>query len=92
MTLIMTPREIICKLTKPFAFTMRLLANMRAGNIVVLVFLGMIFLLGSYVMGLVPLAMVVVIMFLELFVAFLQAFIFTLLSSVFIGQIRQHAH
>ena len=92
MTLIMTPVEIIGKLTKPFAFTMRLFANMMAGHIVVLVFLGMIFLLGSYVMGLVPLAMVVVIMFLELFVAFLQAFIFTLLSSVFIGQIRQHAH
>ena len=92
MTLIMTPVEIIGKLTKPFAFTMRLFANMMAGHIVVLVFLGMIFLLGSYFMGLVPLAMVVVIMFLELFVAFLQAFIFTLLSSVFIGQIRQHAH
>ena len=92
MTLIMTPVEIIGKLTKPFAFTMRLFANMTAGHIVVLAFFGMIFLFGSWFIVPLPLIMVFAIMCLELFVALLQAFIFTLLSSVFIGQIRSAAH
>ena len=52
----------------------------------------MIFLFGSWFIVPLPLIMVFAIMCLELFVALLQAFIFTLLSSVFIGQIRSAAH
>lgn len=91
MFLIMTPVEIIGKLTKPFALAIRLFANMTAGHIVVLALMGLIFTFGNLISG-APLLMAVMIMVLELFVAFLQAFIFTLLSSVFIGQIREAHH
>ena len=91
MFVVMSPVEIISKLTKPFALAIRLLANMTAGHIVVLAFIGLIFTFGSLI-SIAPLVMAVGIMLLELFVSFLQAFIFTLLSSVFIGQIREAAH
>ena len=64
---------------------------MTAGHIVVLALIGMIFSFKSLASG-APFLMAVAINMLELFVAFLQAFIFTLLSSVFIGQIREAHH
>jgi F-type H+-transporting ATPase subunit a len=99
MFLIMSPVELIGKFTKPFALAIRLFANMTAGHIVVLAFVGMIFTFAAIenpfirpiAMGL-PAVMAVAIMFLELLVAFLQAFIFTLLSAVFIGQMREAHH
>lgn len=91
MFLIMSPVEMIGKLTKPFALAIRLFANMTAGHIVVLAFIGLIFTFKSLASG-APFLMAVAIMMLELFVAFLQAFIFTLLTSVFIGQIREAHH
>ena len=92
MTLIMTPVEIIGKLTKPFALAIRLFANMTAGHVMVLALIGMIFTFGSWWVVGGPFLMAVGIMLLELFVAFLQAFIFAMLASVFIGQIREAAH
>lgn len=92
MTLIMTPVEIIGKFTKPFALAIRLFANMTAGHVVVLALIGLIFTFGSYFIAPAPFLMAVAIMMLEIFVAFLQAFIFSLLASVFIGQIREAAH
>jgi F-type H+-transporting ATPase subunit a len=89
--LILSPIELVGKLTKPFALTIRLFANMTAGHIVVLAFIGMIFSFKSIVSG-APLLMAIAINMLEVFVAFLQAFIFTLLSSVFIGTIREAHH
>lgn len=91
MLIILSPIEFIGKLTKPFALTIRLFANMTAGHIVVLALIGMIFSFKSIASG-APFLMAVAINVLELFVAFLQAFIFTLLSSVFIGQIREAHH
>jgi F-type H+-transporting ATPase subunit a len=92
MFFLMTPIELAGKLTKPFALAIRLLANMTAGHIVVLALIGLIFTFKSYALGMVPLAAAVGIMMLELFVAFLQAFIFSLLASVFIGQMREGHH
>jgi len=92
MFVIMTPIEIIGKIAKPFALTIRLFANMTAGHIVVLALIGLIFAFKSYVLGVAPVLMAVAIMMLELFAALLQAFIFSLLASVFIGQIREGAH
>ena len=91
MFLIMSPVEIAGKLTKPFALAIRLFANMTAGHIVVLALIGLIFTFAGPVSA-APFLMAVAIMILELFVAFLQAFIFTLLASVFIGQIREAHH
>jgi F-type H+-transporting ATPase subunit a len=92
MFVLMSPIEFIGKLTKPFALAIRLFANMTAGHIVVLALIGLIFTFQSYFIGIAPALMAVAIMMLELFVAFLQAFIFSLLASVFIGQIREGAH
>jgi F-type H+-transporting ATPase subunit a len=89
--LIMSPVEMIGKITKPFALAIRLFANMTAGHIVVLALMGLIFSFGSWISA-APFFAAMAIMLLELFVAFLQAFIFTLLSAVFIGQIREGAH
>jgi F-type H+-transporting ATPase subunit a len=91
MFVVMTPVELISKLSKPFALAIRLFANMTAGHIVVLALIGLIFAFKSVASG-APLLMAVAIMALELFVALLQAYIFTLLSSVFIGLLREGGH
>ena len=91
MFLIMSPVEFISKLTKPFALAIRLFANMTAGHIVVLAFIGLIFTFKGVASGL-PFLMAIGIMLLEIFVGFLQAFIFMLLTSVFIGLVREAAH
>ena len=92
ITFILTPIEIIGKLTKPFALAIRLFANMVSGHVVLLALISLIFTFATWLLVPVPIAMAIGISFLELFVAFLQAFIFTLLSSVFIGLIREGAH
>ncbi|MEX1258057.1 MAG: F0F1 ATP synthase subunit A [Gemmatimonadota bacterium] len=91
MLVILTPVELLGKLTKPFALAVRLLANMTAGHTLILAILGMIFVLQSYLMGVGSVVIASTLMILELFVAFLQAYIFAMLTSVFIGLIR-HAH
>jgi F-type H+-transporting ATPase subunit a len=88
MLVIMTPVEIIGKLSKPFALAVRLFANMTAGHVLVLALIGLTFLFQSYVVGGLASILATAIMLLELFVAFLQAFVFTLLTSVFIGLMR----
>ncbi|MEO7456796.1 MAG: F0F1 ATP synthase subunit A [Gemmatimonadaceae bacterium] len=92
MFVLMTPIELAGKFTKPFALAIRLLANMTAGHIVVLALIGLVFAFKSVVIGVVPALAAVGIMMLELFVSFLQAFIFALLASVFIGQMREGHH
>ena len=92
LTPLMTPIELIGKFTKPFALAIRLFANMTAGHIVVLALIGLIFTFGSYALAPLPLAMALAIMVLEVFIAFLQAYVFALLASVFIGLIREGAH
>ena len=96
MLVIMTPVEFMGKLTKPFALTVRLFANMMAGHTLVLALGGLAVTLGALTLvGIGPMAgataMAVGVMVLEVFVAFLQAFIFAMLTSVFVGLIR-HAH
>jgi F-type H+-transporting ATPase subunit a len=92
LAIIMTPIEIVSKLTKPFALTIRLFANMTAGHVVLLVLIGLIFTFHNAWIVPGPVLLGVAISVLELFVAFLQAFVFSLLTAVFIGQIRQAAH
>lgn len=92
LAIVVSPIEVIGKFTKPFALAIRLFANMTAGHIVILALVGLIFSFGSWMIAGAPVLMAVAINFLELMVAFLQAFIFTMLSSVFIGQIREAHH
>ena len=88
MLVVMTPIELIGKLAKPFALAVRLFANMTAGHALVLALIGLTFTFQSYVVGGVASVMATLVMMLELFVAFLQAFVFTLLTAVFIGLMR----
>lgn len=92
MFVIMSVVEIIGKFTKPFALAVRLFANMTAGHVVLLALISLIFTFQSYAVATAPVAMGVAISLLEIFVGFLQAYIFTLLSCVFIGLIRQGGH
>jgi F-type H+-transporting ATPase subunit a len=85
---VMTPIEIIGKLAKPFALAVRLFANMTSGHVLVLALLGLIFLFQSWAVGFAAAALATAVMLLEVFVAFLQAFVFTLLTAVFIGLMR----
>ena len=89
---IMIPVEILGMFTKPFALTIRLFANMTAGHIIIMAFLGMMinFKSGWIAIGAVPMS--AMIFLLEIFVAFLQAYIFALLSSIFIGTAVQEHH
>lgn len=96
MSLAMGPIEILGKFVKPFALAVRLFGNMTAGHFVILSLFGMIFLFGHlevwrWAIGFVTAGLVLGIMLLELFVAFLQAYVFALLTSVFIG-LMQHEH
>lgn len=82
---IMIPIEILGLFTKPFALCIRLFANMTGGHIVLVSLIGLIFIFKSYIIAIAPASFVVAINFLELFVAVLQAYIFTMLTSLFMG-------
>jgi F-type H+-transporting ATPase subunit a len=89
---IMVPIEFIGLFTKPFALTVRLFANMTAGHIVIGSLIGLAILFQSVIAGFavsVPFALFIYL--LELLVAFLQAYVFTMLSAVFIGMMA-HEH
>jgi F-type H+-transporting ATPase subunit a len=81
---IMIPVEILGLFTKPFALTVLLFANMVAGHFVILALLGLIFTISAAVAP-ISILMAVGIFLLEIFVAFVQAYIFTMLSALFIG-------
>jgi F-type H+-transporting ATPase subunit a len=90
--------EAIGLLTRPFALTVRLFANMIAGHLVLLAFLGLLFFagagLGAAAWGIAPLVVgfSVFILIIESFIALLQAYIFTLLSIVFVGAAMHPEH
>lgn len=98
--LILTPIEILGIFLKPFTLLLRLFANITAGHIVILSFVSLIFIFGGAgksmngsiagIIASVPLSLFM--MTLELLVAFLQAFIFTMLSAVYIGTAIEEPH
>jgi len=77
--------EIVGALVKPFALAIRLFANMLAGHVVLGTLFALIFIFKSYMVGAATIVGVVLMSLLELFVAFLQAYIFTFLMTIFIG-------
>lgn len=87
---LLVPIEFMGMFIKAFALTMRLFANMLAGSIVVYSIIGLVVIFG--VAGAPSLLLGVGIYILKVFVAFLQAFVFTLLSALFINQIHHPAH
>lgn len=92
MKIFMMPIELIGVLTKPFALMIRLFANISAGHVIVLAFIGIIFINENAAWGGLSVPMALFISVLELLVAFLQAFLFAMLSSLFIGAAVEEAH
>jgi len=95
---IMIPVEILSMFTKPFALMIRLFANMLAGHMVITTLLMLIALMaqvhwiGAVLMTPVSIGLALFIMLLEILVAFIQAYIFTLLTAIFIGMYAHPAH
>lgn len=95
---ILVPVEILGVFTKPFALMIRLFANMMAGHIIIICLVSLIFIFGGLSKGIgwgfspVSIAFAVFIYLIEVMVAFIQAFIFTNLTAVFIGQAFEGEH
>jgi F-type H+-transporting ATPase subunit a len=84
--------EILGLFTKPFALAIRLFANMTAGHIVIYALFSLIFVMKSYGIAFLSVPMALFVYFLEILVALLQAYIFTMLSSLFIGMAVHQDH
>ncbi|MET6998572.1 F0F1 ATP synthase subunit A [Chitinophaga defluvii] len=95
---ILAPVELIGVFTKPVSLMIRLFANILAGHIIILSIISLVFIFGSLNKvagyGFLPITIIfnIVMMFLEILVAFIQAFIFANLTAVFIGQAMEGAH
>lgn len=92
LAFLFVPLELISTLAKPFSLMVRLFANMFAGHAVLLVFLGLILLYQSYLIAPFPLILSVIVGALEIFFKFLQAYIFTILSAMYIGDAIHGGH
>ena len=90
--------ELVGVFTKPFVLMIRLFANITAGHIIILGFISLIFIFGhlnavlGYSVSLVSVLFAVFIGMLELLVAFIQAYVFTLLSAIFFGMATEEHH
>ena len=91
--------EIIGVFTKPFVLMVRLFANITAGHVIALGFFGLIFIFGNmnmvagYGISVISIAFTVFMTLLELLVAFIQAYVFTLLSAIYFGMaVEEHHH
>lgn len=90
--------EILGVFTKPFALMVRLFANINAGHMIILSIIGLIFVFGQlnaglgYGMSIISIAFTLFMFFLELLVAAIQAYIFTILSALFISQAVEEHH
>lgn len=97
VSILMGPVELLGKLTKPLALSLRLFGNILAGHFVVLSFLGLIFMFGhmpgiNWGVGIGTTVLVVGVMLLEVIVSLVQAYVFALLSATFIGMMQVEHH
>ncbi len=90
--IILWPVEIIGIFTKPFSLMVRLFANITAGHILILSILSLAFITKSIGVGVAGAVFATVMNMLELFVAILQAYVFTLLSAMYFGQAVEEGH
>ena len=90
--IILVPVELLGIITKPFALMIRLFANMTAGHIIIMSLISLIFIMGTYAITPVSLGLSLFIYVLEVLVAALQAYIFTMLTALFIGSAVETAH
>jgi F-type H+-transporting ATPase subunit a len=96
LLILLVPIEVISFLTRPISLSVRLFANMLAGHTMLAVFGGFVVLLGSAggvlsVLSIAPMFLIVAIMLLELLVAFLQAYVFAILTCIYLNE-ALHLH
>jgi F-type H+-transporting ATPase subunit a len=93
LLLVIVPVEIMGLFTKPFALMVRLFVAITAGHIVILAFIALVFIFESYAIGVVSTVMVIFINLIELLVATIQAYVFTLFTAMYIGAaVSEHHH
>lgn len=93
MKIVMMPIEVIGLFIKPFSLLIRLFANMSAGHIIVMSLIALIYYFQNVIAGLAFPFLTFVLYLLEVLVAFLQAYIFTMLSAVYFGMANEeHGH
>ncbi len=98
LLILLVPIEIISFLTRPISLSVRLFANMLAGHTMLAVFAGFVVLLGGAggvlsVLSIAPMLLIVAIMLLELLVAFLQAYVFAILTCIYLNEaLHLHDH
>lgn len=96
--IILTPVEIMGVFLKPFVLMIRLFANITAGHIIVMSFFSLIFVFGAnsagagYGVSVVSLLFTIFMFFLELLVAFIQAYVFAFLTALYIGAAVEESH
>lgn len=90
--IILVPVELLGIITKPFALMIRLFANMTAGHIIIMSLISLIFIMKTYMITPVSLGLSLFIYVLEVLVAALQAYIFTMLTALFIGSAVEEPH
>lgn len=83
--IILVPIEVLGMFIKPFALLIRLYANMTAGHVVMMSLIGLIFIFKSWIGGPLSFGLAFAIMLIELLVALLQAYIFTMLAALYFG-------
>ena len=96
LLLLLVPIEVISFLTRPISLSVRLFANMLAGHTMLAVFAGFVIMLGGAggilsVISVAPMALIVAIMLLEFLVAFLQAYVFAILTCIYLNE-ALHLH
>jgi F-type H+-transporting ATPase subunit a len=93
MRIVLAPIELLGVIIKPFSLMIRLYANIFAGHIVIMSIIGLIFIFKSWIGSTLSFGLAFVLMILEILVAFLQAYIFTMLSALYFGSaVEEHHH
>ncbi len=92
MLIIVAPIEIISTIAKPFSLFIRLMANMLAGHTIIFVILGLITYFKNYFIAIAAVPFAMVMMILEIFVSAIQAYIFSILSALYIGEAVNPRH
>ncbi|MDY8138706.1 F0F1 ATP synthase subunit A [Aquimarina sp. 2201CG5-10] len=92
MKIVLAPIELLGVFIKPFSLMIRLYANMTAGHVVLMSIVGMMFLFKSWIGSPLSFGLAFALSILELLVAALQAYIFTMLSALYFGMANEEAH
>ena len=92
MKILLMPIELLGVIIKPFSLLIRLYANMQAGHIVLMSLIGLMFIFNNWLGSSLSFALAFAISLIELLVAALQAYIFTMLSALYFGFAVEEHH